>query len=96
MFLTNENSICACLSFLQVSSWPLSQAERGCGGGFTNELQASGAYSDGGGTRVGHKEDGFKEQIIRPLGAVINCKMALKDSTETITREGQMGVMVNN
>lgn len=45
---------------------------------------------------MGHKEDGFKEQIIRPLGAVINCKMALKDSTETITREGQMGGMVNN
>lgn len=63
---------------------------------YTNELQASGAYSDGGGTSVGHKEDGFKEQIIRPLGAVINCKMALKDSTETITREGQMGGMVNN
>lgn len=66
------------------------------GGRFTNELQASGAYSDGGGTRVGHKEDGFKEQIIRPLGAVINCKMALKDSTEKISREGQMGGMVNN
>lgn len=95
MFLTNENSICACLSFLQVSSWPLSQTEGG-GRRYTNELQASGAYSDGGGTRVGHKEDGFKEQIIRPLGAVINCKMALKDSTKTITREGQMGGMVNN
>lgn len=45
---------------------------------------------------MGHKEDDFVEQPMRLQGTMISWKMALKDSTQKITRERQMDGMSNN
>lgn len=61
----------------------------------SNELEATDAWDEAGGTGVRHKEDSFMEQPKWPQGAMICQKMLLKYRSLKITRGRQMDGMTD-
>lgn len=62
---------------------------------WSNELEATDAWHEAGGTRVRHKEEGFMEQPKRLQGAMICLKMLPKYQSLKITRGRQMDGMTD-